>query len=67
MRQTASPPQETNAFITATALLYNQWMPGENLMKKTASSLMEFLFPIAFLVLWFVLQAWVLPRFGVKT
>jgi hypothetical protein len=28
---------------------------------------MEFLFPVAILVLWVVLQAWVLPRFGVKT
>lgn len=34
---------------------------------KTARPIMEFLFPIAFLVLWVVLQAWVLPRFGVKT
>ena len=29
--------------------------------------LREFLNPVAILVVWFVLQAWVLPRFGVKT
>lgn len=28
---------------------------------------MEILVPIAVLVVWVVLQAWVLPRFGVKT
>jgi len=28
---------------------------------------MEFLIPLGVLVAWFVLQAWVLPRFGVKT
>ena len=27
----------------------------------------ELLFPIGILVVWFVLNAWVLPRFGVKT
>lgn len=27
----------------------------------------ELLFPIGLLVVWFVLNAWVLPRFGVKT
>lgn len=42
-------------------------MPDEQSAEKTASSLMEFLIPVAFLVLWIVLQAWVLPRFGVKT
>jgi hypothetical protein len=29
--------------------------------------IMEILVPLGFLVVWFVLQAWVLPRFGVKT
>jgi hypothetical protein len=29
--------------------------------------IMEILFPVAALVVWFVLQAWVLPRFGVNT
>jgi hypothetical protein len=28
---------------------------------------MEFLIPLAVLAAWFILQAWVLPRFGVKT
>jgi hypothetical protein len=28
---------------------------------------MEILVPLGILVVWFVLQAWVLPRFGVKT
>ena len=28
---------------------------------------MEILIPIAVLVAWIILQAWVLPRFGVKT
>jgi hypothetical protein len=28
---------------------------------------MEILIPVAVLVVWFVLQAWVLSRFGVKT
>jgi hypothetical protein len=28
---------------------------------------MEFLIPLVALVAWVVLQAWVLPRFGVKT
>ncbi|HVA50128.1 MAG TPA: hypothetical protein VNH11_27430 [Pirellulales bacterium] len=34
---------------------------------KTARQNMELLLPIAIVVLWIVLQAWVLPRFGVKT
>ena len=28
---------------------------------------MEILIPLGVLVLWIILQAWVLPRFGVKT
>jgi hypothetical protein len=28
---------------------------------------MEILIPIAILATWLILQAWVLPRFGVKT
>ena len=28
---------------------------------------MEFLVPIMIFVAWFVMQAWVLPRFGVQT
>jgi hypothetical protein len=30
-------------------------------------SKMEILFAVGFLVLWFALQAWILPRFGVST
>jgi len=30
-------------------------------------NLMELLIPLGILVVWFVLQVWVLPRFGVKT
>jgi hypothetical protein len=28
---------------------------------------MELFIPVVFLVAWIILQAWVLPRFGVKT
>ena len=28
---------------------------------------MEFLIPLSILVVWIILQVWVLPRFGVKT
>lgn len=28
---------------------------------------MEFLIPVGVLVVWFVLQAWILPRLGVPT
>lgn len=28
---------------------------------------MEILIPLAIFTAWFILQAWVLPRFGVKT
>jgi hypothetical protein len=28
---------------------------------------MEFLIPLGVFVVWIILQAWVLPRFGVKT
>jgi hypothetical protein len=29
--------------------------------------MMEFLIPLGVLVVWIILQAWVLPRLGVKT
>jgi len=29
--------------------------------------IMELLIPVGIIIVWFVLQAWVLPRFGVKT
>jgi hypothetical protein len=34
---------------------------------RSGSKTVEFLIPLALLGLCFVLQAWVLPRFGVKT
>ena len=34
---------------------------------KPARQFVEILVPLAIVVLWIVLQAWVLPRFGVKT
>ena len=39
-----------------------------NLTTETKNgTTMEILIPIAVLVGWIILQAWVLPRFGVKT
>jgi hypothetical protein len=35
--------------------------------QRKRGPVMEILIPIAVLVAWIVLQAWVLPRFGVKT
>jgi hypothetical protein len=35
--------------------------------ERKRGPVMEILIPIAVLVAWIVLQAWVLPRFGVKT
>jgi hypothetical protein len=35
--------------------------------ERKKGTTMEILIPIAVLVAWIVLQAWVLPRFGVKT
>jgi hypothetical protein len=34
---------------------------------KQGSGKMEILIVLAFVVFWFVLQAWILPRFGVST
>ena len=39
---------------------------GSTLERKKAPT-MELLIPLAVLVAWIILQAWVLPRFGVKT
>jgi hypothetical protein len=33
----------------------------------TGGKMMEFLIPLGVLVVWIILQAWVLPRLGVKT
>ena len=41
-----------------------------NIKVATASrggKTMEILIPLGILVVWIILQAWVLPRFGVKT
>lgn len=35
--------------------------------ERTRGPIMETLIPIAAFVVWIILQAWVLPRFGVKT
>ena len=32
-----------------------------------ASVMKDFFLPVGILIVWFVLNAWVLPRFGVKT
>jgi hypothetical protein len=34
---------------------------------ETGGKSMEFLIPLGVLVVWIILQAWVLPRMGVKT
>ena len=36
-------------------------------IKRKRGRQMEIFIPIALLVAWIALQAWVLPRFGVKT
>ena len=41
----------------------NHPMPANNQGAKP----MEFLIPLGVLVVWIILQAWVLPRLGVKT
>jgi hypothetical protein len=40
---------------------------GTRPRQHSGGKIMEFLIPLAALVAWVVLQAWVLPRFGVKT
>ena len=35
--------------------------------KDEEARTMEILIPLGVLVVWIILQAWVLPRFGVKT
>jgi hypothetical protein len=35
--------------------------------ERKRGPVMEILIPIAVLVVWIILQIWVLPRFGVKT
>ena len=42
-------------------------MSGNGTKERKRGIAMEILIPIAVLVVWVILQAWVLPRFGVKT
>jgi hypothetical protein len=42
-------------------------MSGNVETENKRGSTMEILIPLAVLVAWIILQAWVLPRFGVKT
>jgi hypothetical protein len=36
-------------------------------MVATRKAMSELLWVVGFIVLWFLLQAWILPRFGVST
>jgi len=45
----------------------NHPIPTPPRERRSGGKIMEFLIPLAVLVAWVVLQAWVLPRFGVKT
>ena len=42
-------------------------MDTANTTAVTGGRVMEILIPLGVLVVWIILQAWVLPRFGVKT
>jgi hypothetical protein len=42
-------------------------MNNEVQLKRKRNTIMEILIPIVAIVLWIILQAWVLPRFGIKT
>ena len=42
-------------------------MSGNLTTERKRGTTMEILIPIAVLVVWIILQVWVLPRFGVKT
>jgi hypothetical protein len=37
------------------------------LVKRKGDKAMEFLIPLGVILVWIILQAWVLPRMGVKT
>ena len=50
------------------AELQNAITPEKELLCRTLlGKMMEILIPLGFLVVWIILQAWVLPRFGGKT
>jgi hypothetical protein len=42
-------------------------MDATNNTANRGGRTMEILIPLGILVVWIILQAWVLPRFGVKT
>ena len=42
-------------------------MDNNVITERKRGPVMEILILIVFLAAWFILQAWVLPRFGVKT
>ncbi len=42
-------------------------MNNNSTAERKRGLVMEILIPIALLAAWIVLQAWILPRFGVKT
>jgi len=42
-------------------------MNAESVTESKEGKKMEFLIPLGVLVVWIILQVWVLPRFGVKT
>lgn len=42
-------------------------MNSDSTTERKRGPAMEILIPIAVLVAWIILQAWVLPRFGVET
>ena len=42
-------------------------MDASNTTATRGGNAMEILIPLGILVVWIILQVWVLPRFGVKT
>ena len=42
-------------------------MNSKSTAATTGDKTMEFLIPLGVLVVWIILQVWVLPRLGVKT
>jgi hypothetical protein len=42
-------------------------MNANSELAVTGGKMMEFLIPLGVLVVWIILQVWVLPRLGVKT
>jgi type IV secretory pathway TrbD component len=45
----------------------NQSTQEPLLLQRSGGKIMEIIIGLAVLAVWIVLQAWVLPRFGVKT